>query len=224
VRRGLAAVLIASLVAAATAYADETITARTPNEFASATTTIDQGEKVTLRNIDVAGHDVTSEKKSDDGKPLFQSEIVNPQSSGPVPGTEYLTTGTYPFFCSIHPGMDATLKVTSAGKPVPRPDPPKLTVKIASGDLQKVVGTGKLKLSVRSTKAEVKLSAKFKSVKLGKATVTFAGAGKKTVTLKLSKAARKALRGRKSAKVTATGVATDAAAQTDKSTASRTLR
>src|SRR5215212_1121788 len=90
VRRGLAAVLIASLVAAATAYADETITARTPNEFASATTTIDQGEKVTLHNIDIAGHDVTSEKKSDAGKPLFQSEIVNPQSSGPVLGTEYL--------------------------------------------------------------------------------------------------------------------------------------
>lgn len=224
VGRILATVLIASLVAAGAAYADETITARAPNEFAAAVTTIDQGEKVTLRNVDIAGHDVASSRKSDDGKPLFQSDLVAPGTSGPVPGTQYLVTGTYPFVCTVHPGMDATLKVTSAGEPVPRPEPPNVAVKVASTDLQRVVRDGKLKLSVTSTKAEVKVSARTKSAKLGSKTVEFKSAGKRTVTVTLSKSGRRALAGRKSAKVSATAVATDAAGQTDKSTASRTLR
>ena len=223
VGRALAIVFAVSLIAAAAAYADETITARPPNEFASAVTTIDQGEKVTLRNADIAGHDVTSSKKSGDGKPLFRSELVNPQSSGPVEGTEFLTTGTYPFVCTVHPGMDATLEVTSAGTPKPRPDPPKLTVKIASGDLQRVVDKGKLKLRVTSTKAEVKLVAKLKAKKLGSKTVDFDKAGKKTVTVTLTKSGRNALEDKKSAKVSATGTATDAAGQTTKSNAKRTL-
>ena len=75
-----AAALIVSLVAAATAWADETISARPVNTFSSSVTTIDQGEKVTLRNTDVAGHDVVSEKAGDDGKPLFRSELVAPGS------------------------------------------------------------------------------------------------------------------------------------------------
>src|SRR5687768_6502912 len=84
VRRVVAMVLTVSLLGAAAAYADETITARPKDEFASPRTTIDQGEKVTLRNVDISGHDVSSTKKSSDGKPLFQSELVAPQSSGPV--------------------------------------------------------------------------------------------------------------------------------------------
>ena len=223
-RRVLGAVLVVSALGAGVAYADETITARPPNEFASNVTTIDQGEKVSLRNIDIVSHDVSSQKKSDDGKPLFRSELVDSQSSGPVMGTEYLVTGDYPFICTIHPGMDATLKVTSAGEPVPKPEPPKVTVKIASGDLQRVVRDGKLKLRVSSTKASVKLVARMKRTKLGSATVDFGREATRTIALKLSKAGRKALRGRSSAKVSATATAVDAAGQTAKSTATRTLR
>ena len=62
VRRGVVAALIVSLVAAATAWADETISTRPVNSFSASLTTIDQGEKVTLQNMDVAGHDVVSEK------------------------------------------------------------------------------------------------------------------------------------------------------------------
>jgi plastocyanin len=215
--------LVTWLLAAPAASADETITARPPNSFAAAVTTIDQGEKVTLRNADVAGHDVTSTRKSDDGKPLFLSELVAPGSSGPVVGTEYLVTGTYPFVCTVHPGMDATLEVTSSGEPVPRPDPPELKLKVVSSDLQRVVRDGRLKVRVRSTAATVKLVAKAKR-KLGATTVKFGKAGARTVALKLSKAGRKALRGRKRAKVTVTANATDAAGQTTRSTASRTLR
>jgi plastocyanin len=225
VRRGLAAAVIVSLLGAATAWADETISTRPPNSFASAVTTIDQGEKVTLRNMDVAGHDVVSNKAGDDGKPLFRSEIVSPGSSAPVVGTEYLVTGTYPFFCSIHPGMEATLEVTSAGTPVPRPQPG-VSVKVVSKDLQRVVKRGKLKLRVRSAKASLTVGARAKagkrSIALGSKKLKWDG-GAGRVTLKLSDAARKALRKRKKATLIATATADHGGGHTERATARRTL-
>jgi plastocyanin len=225
VRRGVFAALIVSLVAAASAWADETISARPVNTFSSAVTTIDQGEKVTLQNSDIAGHDVVSEKAGDDSKPLFRSELVAPGSSGPVVGTEYLTTGTYPFFCSIHPGMESTLEVTSAGTPVPRPQP-SVTLKVRSGDLQRVVESGKLKLRVRTSKAALTVGARAKkrkgSIALGSKKVEWKG-GAGRIVLKLSKSARDALSKRESAKVIATVTADHGGGHTERVTAKRTL-
>ena len=225
VRRGVVAALIVSLVAAATAWAEGTITARPVNSFSSAVTTIDQGETVTFRNSDVAGHDVVSEKAGDDSKPLFRSDIVAPGSSGPVAGTEYLTTGTYPFFCSIHPGMEATLEVTSAGTPVPRPQP-SVTLKVRSGDLQKVVDSGKLKLRVRTSKSDLTIGARAKkkngSIALGSKKVEWDG-GSGSVVLKLSDEARDALSKRERAKVIATVTADHGGGHTERVTAKRTL-
>lgn len=227
VRLIASAALIASLVAAAPAWADETVTARPSNEFASPVTTIDQGEKVTLSNVDIAGHDMSSSRRGPDDKPLFASDLIAPGDSGPVNGTEYLVTGTYPFVCTVHPGMEATLEVTSAGTPVPRPAAPEVRVRVASGDLQRVVRYGKLKLRVKSSKATVRLAVRAKagksSISLGTKTARFRTAGDRIVTLRLSDSARKALRGRSSAKVTATATAT-AAGRSAKSTATRTLR
>jgi plastocyanin len=223
VRRGVVAALIVSLVAAATAWADETITARTPNQFASAVTTIDQGEKVTLRNMDIAGHDVIAHHAGDDGKPLFRSDLIAPGASGPVRGTQYLVTGSYDFFCSVHPGMDAVLKVTSAGTPVPRPEPTEVRVKVLSTDLQRVVESGKLKLGVRSVKGSVTVAARAKagdsSIALGSKKVKFEEEGSRRVALKLSDSARKALRKRRSAKLIAIATASSG----ERSTARRTL-
>jgi len=225
VGRGLAVAVIASLLGAAAAWADETISARPVNSFGAAVTTIDQGEKVTFRNTDLAGHDVVSTEAGDDGKPLFRSELVSPGSSGPVAGTEYLVTGTYPFFCSIHPGMEATLEVTSAGTPLPRPQPG-VTVKVVSRDLQKVVKRGKLKLAVRSAKAKLTLGARAttrkSSIALGSKQLRWDG-GEGGVTLKLSDAARKALRKRKKATLIATVTADHGGGHTERSTARRTL-
>jgi plastocyanin len=219
--------LVASLVAAVPAWADETITARAPSEYASPVTTIDQGEKVTLSNIDIAGHDVFSRQRGPDDKPLFSSDLVAPGESGPVNGTEFLVTGTYPFYCTVHPGMEATLEVTSAGTPVERPDAPEVEVKVASGDLQRVVRDGKLRLRVTSTKATVQLAVRAKagrsSIALGTKTVRFRSAAERIVTLRLSDSARDALRGRRSAKVTATATAS-AAGREARSTSTRTLR
>ena len=225
VRRGLAGGVIIALLAAATAWADGTITARPVNMFGSAVTTIDQGEKVTFQNMDLAGHDVTAAKTGDDGKPLFRSELISPGASGPVAGTEYLTTGGYPFICTVHPGMEAKLEVTSQGTPVPRPQPG-VTVKVASRDLQRVVDSGKLKLKVRSSKAALTVGARAKagksSIALGSKKVKWDG-GEGPVTLKLSDSARKALRKKNSAKFIATVTADHGGGHTERSTAQRTL-
>ena len=225
VRRGLAGAAVVSLLVAATALADGTISARPVNMFSQAVTTIDQGEKVTFRNSDVAGHDVTAHHRGPDGKPLFRSDLIPPGGSGPVRGTEYLTTGTYDFVCTVHPGMDAKLEVTSNGTPVPRPEPG-IGIKVVSKDLQRVVDSGKVKLRVFSAKASVTVGARAKagrkSIALGSKKVTFEEDGTKRVALKLSDSARKALRKRKSAKLIATATATSGD-RTERSTAKRTL-
>ena len=227
VRRGLALALSVSLLGAAAAWADETITTRPTNEFASAVTTIDQGEKVTLRNLDIAGHDVTSVDTGDDGKPLFASALINPASSGPVAGTEYLTTASYPFVCSIHPGMEATLEVTSAGTPAERPQAEGVGVKILSRDLDRVIETGRLKLKVSSREGVVQVGARAerrrKSIALGSKKVRFEETGERRVRLKLSDEALKRLRKRNKAEVVATATATHSDEHTELATDRRTL-
>ena len=227
VRRGLAVAVVVFLLGAANAWADETITAYPPNQFGSAVTTIDQGEKVTFQNMDIAGHDVTSNQTGDDGAPLFKSQLVAPGSSGPVEGTEYLTTGSYDFYCTIHPGMEATLEVTSAGTPVPRPKPEGVSVKILSKSLDRVVETGKLKLRVSSRRGEVVVGARAKkrktTIALGSKKVEFDKADERTVRLKLSDSAREALDKRKSVTVTATATANHGGGHTERATDSRKL-
>jgi hypothetical protein len=56
------------------------------------------------------------------GYKVFASKTIIPGQTIPINGTQYLTTGDYPFHCSVHPSMQATLHVTSAGTPVARPD------------------------------------------------------------------------------------------------------
>ncbi len=227
VRRGLAIAIFVSLLGATAAWADQTIHSHAPNRFAFPVTTIDQGEKVTLQNLDLVEHDVTAHHTGDDGKPLFKSELIASGASGPVVGTEYLATGSYDFYCSLHSGMEATLEVSSAGKPAPRPEPEGVAVKIRSNDLDRVVETGKLKLSVRSRKGSVTVGARAKSGKssiaLGSKRLRFKEAGVRRVTLKLSDAARRALGKRKRATVIATATATYDGGDTERDTAKRTL-
>jgi plastocyanin len=224
--RALAVAVLVSLLGAAIALGG-TITARPVNMFGSAVTTIDQGEQVTFQNADVSGHDVTANQTGDDGAPLFRSVVVSPGSSGPVEGTEYLTTGSYDFFCSIHPGMEATLEVTSAGTPVPRPEPEGVAVKIVSRSLDRVLESGKLKLKVRSRRGEVVVGARAKtrktSIALGSKKLQFDEAEERKVALKLSDSARKALRKQGSATLIATATASHGGGHTERATARRKL-
>ena len=117
---GGAAAIAALGLAAAAAYGG-TIYAAPPNQFVGGDITIAQGEKVTFTNGDTVTHDVTAATKAADGNPLFASEKIGAGQSAGVAGAEYLTTGSYAYICSIHPGMKGTITVSSAGTPAPRP-------------------------------------------------------------------------------------------------------
>jgi plastocyanin len=120
-RRIAVAVALVLGASAGVALADQTIYAGPPNQFIGGDITINQGDKVTFTNLDTVGHNVTAQQKGHDGKPLFASASAPTASSQPVVGTEYLKTGTYQYFCSIHPWMTGTITVTSSGTPAQRP-------------------------------------------------------------------------------------------------------
>src|SRR5260370_24211076 len=120
-RSGAIAALAVLGTTAAAAYADQTIYAGPPTQYIGGDITINQGEKVTFTNVDTVTHDVTAQTKGADAKPLFASAHTDPGGSQPVAGTEYLTTGSYQYYCSIHPYMTGTITVSSGGTPTPRP-------------------------------------------------------------------------------------------------------
>jgi plastocyanin len=120
-RNGGITALIALAAMPAAAAADQTIFAGPPTQFIAGDISISQGEKVTFTNLDTVTHDVTAKAVGADGKPVFGSALTDPVGSQPVAGTEYLTSGAYQYYCSIHPYMTGTITVTSSGTPAPRP-------------------------------------------------------------------------------------------------------
>ena len=128
-RRLLAPALVlvaASLAAPPAAHADKVIEAQPVWRFDAASYTIDQGERLTFRNTDTPSpgpHDVTAAAPAPEGGPLFRSATIPAGQEAFVEGSQYLTTGSYDFFCSIHTFMTATLVVTDQGTPAPRPAP-----------------------------------------------------------------------------------------------------
>src|SRR5829696_5302604 len=99
----------AMLLAAPAAIADEEIVGSTPNRYSNPQVTIDQGERLTFRNTDIANHDITSEQTGDVNGRLFATPLVGRGESSFVEGSQYLTTGSYNFFCSIHGEMKGTI-------------------------------------------------------------------------------------------------------------------
>jgi plastocyanin len=111
--------------------------------------TIDQGGSIGFSNTDPGvKHDVTARGRIGGG-PLFRTPTVTGDVSGTnllVGGTEYLTTGSYEFFCSVHPlSMQATLNVTGSGTPVARPD---IEVKIITGKIARIARRGRVLVKV----------------------------------------------------------------------------
>src|SRR4051794_21938630 len=110
-RRIVFGALLAALVTAPVARADErVIAAPLASGFVNPNVSIDQGEKLTFLNPDVAPHDVTSVEQG-----LFSSETVSTGTETPVNGADKLPPGTYDFICSVHPYMTGTLTVGSGG-------------------------------------------------------------------------------------------------------------
>lgn len=72
--------------------------------FAPKTLRVKKGEKVTFINRDTVGHSVTS----DDGK-SFDTGVIGKDETAIF--TAPMKIGTYPFHCTPHPNMKATLVV-----------------------------------------------------------------------------------------------------------------
>jgi plastocyanin len=224
--------LVGPLVAAA--RADQQIRATFPSSFSTTSVTIDQGERFTFQNLDVTSHDVTAETRGPDGKPLFGTPLIGTGEEAFVEGSQFLTSGHYPFVCSIHANMVGTLHVTSNGTPVPRPGSgggggaapdktkPKVSVRLASTRVSRVRRVGELVVQVKVDEAaKVALSAKVrvkrKIQEIATGAVEITGAGTRRPELKLTRAGKKLLKKRKPVRVSVTALAIDSSG--NKSTA-----
>jgi plastocyanin len=235
--RPFAAAIAVSMAAAPAASADERIEAGPPQQYTTKTVTMDQGERLTFRNLDTDVHDVTAKDKLQ-GKPLFSTPIIDTGSEVFVDDSQYLTTGSYDFFCSVHPFMTGTLKVSSAGTPVPRPPGPRpshdrtapsVKLKLAKSRISRL--RRKRKLSVKVTvneAATIKLTATTlksgRKVTLGKKTVKFTGARSRNVKIKLTRKGRRALKAGRKARVTVTASAEDKTGNVGEKRASRSFK
>ena len=240
--RGALVALVLLTVGAGVAWADATIYAGPPNQFFQGDVTVAQGEAVTFQNMDTVPHDVTASGKGADGKPLFQSAQVSTGQSAPVEGVQYLTSGSYPYICSIHPFMKGTITVSGEGTPKPRPGggngggggagqaaadttAPSLSVKVLDTKRSKVRKRRSLQVAVTTDEpATVMVTAKSGSTVLAKGTSKLNKAGTKKLSIKLTKAGLKAAKSRKPVPITAMVTGKDSAGNTSSAQASGRLR
>jgi plastocyanin len=238
--------LLASAVSAAAvllglpaaAIADKEIRAGPVNRFQTPEVTMDQGEKVTFRNLDFNRHNVFASANGPDGKPWFQSATIGQNETALVDGAQYLTTGDYQFICNIHPFMEGTLHVTGNGTPQPRPGAPgtptadttapNVSVRLASARQASVRRDRELSVTIRVDEAAT-VSVKAttvshgKTVTLGRGKVKFSAEGSRRRALSLTRAGRRALNGKRTVTVKITARAVDTAGNVGKATRSKRL-
>ena len=195
-----------ALMLPATAVADKEIVAQTGNRFDATTYTMDQGEKLTFRNTDpLVNHDVVSVAPgSVQGRYLFASDTIG-QGTSFVEGSQYLTTGEYEFYCSVHAqDMRGKLTVTSAGTPAPRPGtggvpaadtiPPVPTIKSGKLVASKLIKARKLVLTVGADEAsELEINIRVGSKRIAGAKLSLTSAGTQRVEVRLGRTARKSI-------------------------------
>jgi plastocyanin len=238
----LAGLLLAASPLVPAARADQQIQAVFPTRYTTTSVTIAQGERLTFQNLDVTQHDVTADSRGPDGRPLFGTPLIGTGEESFVEGSQYLTTGHYPYVCSIHANMVGTLHVTDAGTPVPRPGggggggsvaadktAPRVKLKLASTRVSRVRRVGRLVAEVRVNEAaKVALTAKARSngklVTIAEGAVELTTAGTRRPELKLTRAGRKLLGNKRRVAVTVTAKAIDTAGNTSSDSARGTLK
>jgi plastocyanin len=237
---GRAGALAASvlLVAAATAWADQTIYAGPPAQFVNPSVTIAQGELLQFTNLDSLVHDVTAKQKGANGKPLFASDQIGGGRTAPVTGAQTLTAGSYEFICSIHPNMVGTLTVTGAaggggggggsgggGSAGGDKKAPSAKLRLLDTKLAAVRKRGALRVEVTVDEpATVAFTAKAGATALAYGSAQVSAAGKTTVSAKLTTAGRKLVARSKSLTVTLSARAADAAGNASTAQAGGKLR
>jgi plastocyanin len=183
--------LVFGLLLAVPAAADQTIEAAATIRYVNPNITIAQGEKVNFANNDSVQHDVSSVGDTADHKPLFESQLIGRGQTSAVDGTQYLKTGKYDFYCSVHPQqMKGTITVTSAGTPEHRPgDPYPATLKVSSAKLSSLK---KLTVKVGGTPGKkATVTATAKGLKLGSKSAKIGSGGSSKVSITLTSSARK---------------------------------
>jgi plastocyanin len=229
-RRAAVLAFVFAVIAAPAASADEQISARPTNTYVNPNVTIDQGERLTFSNTDVDEHSVTARQEGTVNGSLFDTGLIGTNEEKFVEGSQYLTTGAYEYFCSIHANMTGTLNVTAAGTPVPRPGsagdktPADVTVSIYKRTLDRIVKTKRLPVKVTLNEAaDVKLVAK-----LGRRTIAKGEdeleQGTDKVNLRLTRSGKRRLRNRDRARIKVTVDATDKAGNESSDDVKRTLK
>jgi plastocyanin len=183
------------------AFAAAPIVGQADNTFSAPTYTIDQGEVAPLQ-VTGGTHNATARQNGPDGGALFRSPTISGGTTG-VAGTQYLGSGDYTFFCTIHPStMQATLHVSGAGTPQARPS---ATLTPRSKKISKVIKKGLL-VAINSTARVdgVSLAAKLGKATIGKADGLGLAPGQQFAIVKISKAGKSKLRKKSKAKVTVT--------------------
>ena len=236
--RGAVAAVLLVAIGAGVAYADATIYGGPPNQFFQGDPTIAQGEAITFTNVDTVAHDVTATGKGSDGKPLFQSAQIGAGQSAPVEGVEYLTAGSYPYICSIHPFMKGTITVSSGGTPKPRPGgggsatppasdaaAPAVTLKVLDTKRAQVRKRRSLQIAVTSDEpATLTITARAGKTVVARGGAELKQAATRKLSLKLTKAGLTAAKGSKPVWIAVEAAARDAAGNASSASASGRLR
>ena len=230
----------AAMLVPAIAWADQSIEAAPPNRFSTTEITMDQGEKLSFHNGDTVSHDVTATGQGPDGSPLFRSKITPSGKTEFVEGSQYLTEGHYDFFCSLHANMKGSIHVTANGTPQQRPTDsgpsttadktkPRLRLRILSRTATTARARQALVVRINlSETSHVELRAVARP-KAGGPLVTVArrvlhtANGIERVSLKLTRAGRKAMRRHRSLAVVVSGRAIDRSGNMSTANHGRTL-
>ncbi|HEV3475659.1 MAG TPA: plastocyanin/azurin family copper-binding protein [Actinomycetota bacterium] len=69
------------------------------------------GESLIYTNLDFVEHNIVSDRVDEEGKPLFEAQLITTGESAPVARVETLALGTYAFYCAPHPWMVGKLEV-----------------------------------------------------------------------------------------------------------------
>jgi hypothetical protein len=166
------------------------------------TFTMDQGDRPTFSDGGSNQHNMTARQNGPDGNTLFRTPTLSGGQQATVDGTQYLSAGSYTFFCTIHPTeMQATLVVSGNGTPQARPS---ASLTLRTKTISKAIKKGLL-VSVNASTAisGATLTAKLGKAAIAKTTASLAS-GTQTTKLKLNKAGKSKLRKKSSAKVTVT--------------------
>ena len=185
------AALAAGVVAPAPALALERVDATFLAEYSAEAYTIDQGEIVTFGNQDkFLGHGVVSDAGS-----LFSAPVIGLGQVRLLRGAPFLSTGSYPFHCPIHPGMTSVLNVSSGGAPLPADGTaPGALLKIKTASLARLTRKRKLRIVVNPSEAvDAVIKASAEGVDLARIERTYVSAGRRAISLKIERSAANAV-------------------------------